>query len=498
MDKPLVILEMANNHMGNISHGKKIINQFKIITKQFENKIDFAFKFQFRDQKTFIHDTYKNSSHKGVKRFEDTFLSKSQWKNLISHSKKKYNLICTPFDEISVKKVFKESFKYVKIASCSATDWPLLEQFIKCYKKNKKKIIASLAGLKDGEISKLISFFNNRSVDIKYLYCVGMYPTKISNLNLSYFNKLKKIYGNQILGFSSHEHPFNYKTPLVAYGSGIRIFEKHVGIQTKKYKLNKYSSNPTDLKKWLDNLATGIEIWGSTKARNKNLNKELIDLNNFKRGVYSSKKLLKGTKLKKIHFKLRYPATKYQIKANDISRYNQITLKKTVSMNKPIRYNDVLIKDTRTKITLIREKIINFIQNKVILPSDARLELSHHYGLEKFEKYGITMINVINNKYCKKIIIMLPGQRHPEQFHKTKEESFFILSGNVNLKLDNKNYILKQGMLKTIKKTVKHKFYSKKGCIIEELSTKSKANDSFYTDKKINRNKDRKSFISLY
>ena len=92
--------------------------------------------------------------------------------------------------------------------------------------------------------------------------------------------------------------------------SGIRIFEKHVGIQTKKYKLNKYSSNPTDLKKWLDNLATGIEIWGSTKASNKNLNKELIYLNNFKRGVYSSKKLLNGTKIKNIHFKLKYQATK--------------------------------------------------------------------------------------------------------------------------------------------------------------------------------------------
>ena len=136
--------------------------------------------------------------------------------------------------------------------------------------------------------------------------------------------------------------------------------------------------------------------------------------------------------------------------------------------------------------------------NKVILPSDARLEISHHYGLEKFDKFGITMINIINNKYCKKIIIMLPGQTHPEQFHKNKEESFFILNGNVTLRLDKKNFNLKQGMLKTIKPTTKHQFYSKKGCIIEELSTKSKVNDSFYTDKRINKNKNRKSFISLY
>ena len=146
------------------------------------------------ETKTFIIKPSKKLNHKGVKRFEETFLNNSQWKNLISFSKKKYDLICTPFDEKSVKKVFNEKFKYAKIASCSATDWPLLEQFTKSYKKNKKKIIASLAGLNDEEISKLISFFHNRSIDIKFLYCVGIYPTKTADLNLSFFNKLKNIW----------------------------------------------------------------------------------------------------------------------------------------------------------------------------------------------------------------------------------------------------------------------------------------------------------------
>lgn len=498
MNKPLVILEMANNHMGDISHGKKIINEFKKITKLYEKRIDFSFKFQYRDPETFIHETHKNSDHKGVRRFEDTFFDNSQWTKLISHTKKHYKLICTPFDEKSVKRVFKEQFDFVKIASCSATDWPLIEQFVESYKKRKKKIIASLAGLSEDEISKLISFFNNRSIDIKYLYCVGMYPTEITNLNLSYFQKLKSLYGDKIIGFSSHEAPNSYKTPLVAFGSGIRIFEKHVGITTKNYKLNKYSLSPSDLKIWLDNLNTGIEIWGSEKSREKNLKKELVDLNNFKRGVYSTKNITKGTELKANLFKLSFPASKNQIKANDISKYKKIISKKNIRSNSPLKYSDFIIQDSRTKITIIRDKIRNFIQNKVILPPDARLEISHHYGLEKFSKFGLTMINIINNKYCKKILILLPGQTHPEQFHKKKEESFFILNGDVRLRLDKKNYNLSQGMLKTIKPNTRHKFYSKKGCIIEELSTKSLVNDSFYTDKTISENKNRKSFISLF
>ena len=32
--KPTVILEIANNHMGDISHGKKIIKSFNKITKK--------------------------------------------------------------------------------------------------------------------------------------------------------------------------------------------------------------------------------------------------------------------------------------------------------------------------------------------------------------------------------------------------------------------------------------------------------------------------------
>ena len=108
------------------------------------------------------------------------------------------------------------------------------------------------------------------------------------------------------------------------------------------------------------------------------------------------------------------------------------------------------------------------------------------------------MINIINTKYCKKLIIMLPGQIHPQQYHRFKEESFFVLSGNVTLKLDKKKYFLKEGMIKTILPQTIHEFYSKKGCIIEELSTTHKVNDSFYIDKSISKNKNRKSFISLF
>ena len=41
----------------------------------------------------------------------------------------------------------------------------------------------------------------------------------------------------------------------------------------------------------------------------------------------------------------------------------------------------------------------------------------------------VTMITVVNKQYCEESLILLPGQSHPEQFHKIKEETFHVLWG---------------------------------------------------------------------
>ena len=203
----LVILEMANNHMGSLAHAKNIIKKFSNITKKFSKKIDFALKFQYRDKETFIHEEYKLSDDKFVKRFQSTFFSDQQWKNLTQFSKKYFKLACTPFDETSADKVFKQNFDYVKIASCSATDWPLVEHIYKNYRKKKKKLIVSLGGLNEADITKVTSYFKNKKVDVSFLYCVAKYPSASNELNLSFFDYLRKKYGERIIGFSTHENP---------------------------------------------------------------------------------------------------------------------------------------------------------------------------------------------------------------------------------------------------------------------------------------------------
>ena len=496
--KTVVILEMANNHMGSLDHAKKIIEKYNYITREFTNKIDFVLKFQYRDRETFIHENYKNSENKYVKRFQSTFFSDREWQKVIKFSRKHFKLACTPFDEVSVDRVFKEKFDYVKIASCSVTDWPLVEYIYKKYKKKKKKIIASLGGLSETEIIKVNSFFKNRKVDISFLYCVAKYPSHTNELNLSFFDYLKKKYGEQIIGFSTHEDPEIKISPAVAYGAGVRIFEKHIGLETKIIKLNKYTVSPDKLKIWLTNLCEAIEIWGSIDFRNKNLKKEKINLSVFKRGIYLNKNIKSGKRIKKSDLYFAFPSIKNQLTANVSQKFNLIVTKKNLNKNSPLFFKDVRVIDNQSAVKKVRDKIRDLLNSaKIILPKNPRLEISHHYGIQNFYKYGTVMINFINHSYCKKLIIMLPGQKHPAQFHKKKEESFFILYGSINLILDKKKFNLRTGDLKTIKKKQVHNFSTKTGAVIEELSTTSISSDSYYLDKKIVNNKNRKSFIYL-
>ena len=100
--KNLFILDLANNHFGDMQHAKLIIKNFSEVVKK--NKLNAAIKFQLRDYDTFIHKDYLNSDDKYVRRFLDTKLSISQFKELFKYVKKN-NLLtaCTPFDENSVK-----------------------------------------------------------------------------------------------------------------------------------------------------------------------------------------------------------------------------------------------------------------------------------------------------------------------------------------------------------------------------------------------------------
>jgi len=118
--------------------------------------------------------------------------------------------------------------------------------------------------------------------------------------------------------------------------------------------------------------------------------------------------------------------------------------------------------------------------------------------MEHFKEFGLVMITVVNREYCKKLIVMLPGQTHPEQYHKQKEETFVILHGSMTLWLDGEQREANRGDVITVQRGVRHKFYSREGVVFEEISSTHYTNDSIYTDPAITANPRRKTMLTYW
>jgi len=119
----LFVLEMANNHMGEVAHGIEVIRQFGAVCRQFP-EFKFAFKLQYRDLDSFIHPAMKDRNDlKYIKRFSETKLSRQDFERLIEEMRANgFLAMCTPFDNASVGTIESQNLDIVKIASCSFTD----------------------------------------------------------------------------------------------------------------------------------------------------------------------------------------------------------------------------------------------------------------------------------------------------------------------------------------------------------------------------------------
>lgn len=492
----LIVLEIANNHMGNLNHGIDLINEYSKICKKYP-KFNYAFKLQYRQLDKFIHKDFKDRFDLNyIKRFQETKLMESDFDALIQCIKdNSYYAMVTAFDNESYGLIQKQPIDIIKIASCSFGDWPLLESA----SQFDLPIIASTAGASLETIDNVVSFFANRDRDFSLMHCVAQYPTPDINMNLSQIDFLKKRYPDIRIGFSTHEDPDSTDMIKMAIAKGANIFEKHIALPTDKYPINKYSVDPKQFEKWLSAAAYAIDICGEANKRVMNNKEEQKSLKSLQRGVFFKKNFKKGHVLNNDDVYFAFPSQENQFTANDFSKYSIYTLNQDVSKDQALYYDLAELTNLRKDLVKIVDKVRKIISNADIkLPSKILLDISHHYGIEKFDKFGMCIFTLINRSYCKKLLICFAGQTHPEQFHKKKEETFRLLHGDVNLILDGEVKILNPGDIVTVEKEVRHEFSSKKGCIIEEISDTHFVDDSYYTDQKINTNKDRKTTITFF
>lgn len=492
MNQPLFIFEMANNHMGDAAHGVAIIEAMGEACQGFP--FDFAFKLQYRDLDTFIHPSFQGRDDvKYVKRFEETRLSHEQFQILLEAMRRcGFRTICTPFDENSVDLISAQGIEVIKIASCSLTDWPLLEKIAQAG----KPVIASTAGASPEEVDNVVSFFLHRSIALTLMHCVAEYPTPDEHLHIARIDALRARYPEVRVGFSTHENPDVVEPVMLALAKGATVFEKHVGLPTERYVLNAYSANPAQVRQWLNAARRGLamcgsEIWPEATPA------EQESLASLRRGVFLTQARQAGDTIDDNVVCFAFPPVVGQITANQWSKYSHFTAHVPLAAGQPLMQADVEQGNERAHVLAAVTAVRKLLQiGNIVVPGKSDLEISHHYGMERFAEFGLTMITVVNREYCKKLIVMLPGQTHPEQHHTKKEETFVILHGNMQFWLDGKELQARCGDVITVQRGVKHKFYSPEGVVFEEISSTHYPDDSFYSDPSINANPHRKTLLT--
>lgn len=311
----LFVLELANNHWGDIKRGIKIIEYFSKVARF--NNVRCAIKLQLRDVDNFIHRNFlKRADVRYIKKTLDTQMPKKDFIILFDVIRQNNCIpMATPFDEASVDFCEELGLPLLKIASSDINDWPLIERIA----RTKKPVIASTGGSSLKDLDDLVTFFENRNLQFALNHCVSIYPSEYTELELNQIDFLRRRYPGHTIGFSSHEYDDWVGSVMIAYAKGARTFERHIDIEMDSVPVSPYCSLPEQIDLWFKAFHKAKAMCGlSSETKRIPSEKETKYLDLLVRGVYARKDLPRGHKLTMEDVYLAVPLQKGQISCREL------------------------------------------------------------------------------------------------------------------------------------------------------------------------------------
>jgi N-acetylneuraminate synthase len=327
----LFVLEMANNHLGSLERGLKIVAAYGQVVRF--NNVRAAIKLQFRDVDSFIHRDFRGRSDiRYIKKTLDTRLSIEASAALVRAIRQANCLtMATPFDESSVDLCGELGIQLLKIASSDVNDWLLIEKIASL----KKPVVVSTGGSSLKDVDDLVRFFDNRRIPLAINHCVSLYPSEDGQLELNQIDFLRRRYPEHVIGFSTHEYRDWTSSMLIAYAKGARTFERHVDIAEDGVKISPYCSLPEQVDCWFKAFHRARTMCGaSSRQKRLPLPEETAYLDTLVRGVYARRPLPTGHVLSDADVYLAIPLQKGQISCRELMR-GEVLLR-------PIRQDDPL------------------------------------------------------------------------------------------------------------------------------------------------------------
>jgi N-acetylneuraminate synthase len=332
----LFVLELANNHWGDVNRGLRIIREFGTVVRY--NDVRAAIKLQFRDVESFIHKDFRaREDIRYIKKTIDTKLSRDDLAQLVEGVRRTNCVrMATPFDEKSVELCVELGIEIIKIASSDITDWPLLEKIA----RTRKPVMVSTGGSSLNNIDNMVIFFENRNIPLAINHCISLYPSEDAELQLNQIDFLKGRYPGHVVGLSTHEYHDWASSMLIAYAKGARTFERHVDIQTGDKAISPYCSTPEQIAVWFQAFKKAQEMCGAPGIeRHPSPQKEIDYLNSLVRGVYAKHDLPAGHVLSSNDYYLAIPLQKGQLSCREL--LNDQVLAQDIKQDAPMMVDAV-------------------------------------------------------------------------------------------------------------------------------------------------------------
>ena len=475
--RDLFILDLANNHQGSVRHALDIIGACADVVRS--AGVQAAVKFQFRELDTFIHPAYRSADEpKHIRRFLSTRLGVDDWVRLTAAVRDAgFRTMATPFDEASLDLVERLDLDFVKVASCSASDWPLLERIA----ASGKPVVFSTGGLTLDEIDNIVSFSEHRALDAAIMHCVAVYPTPPEDLELHQIGLFRQRYPGFPVGWSTHEAPDDTTRCKWRLRRGRRSSSVmqvwRQGRVAQRVLFDARAVGPL-----VRSASESAFDAGASVGRHASSEEEQQSLAGLKRGVWAASAIKAGRRITRDDVYFAMPLQPGQMVSG--SWRNDVTATRALSANEAVTPTDVrghADEDVHRRVySAIHQAKALLNTARILLPNDFKVEYSHHHGWARFNEIGAFLIDVVNREYCKKYIIQIPGQRHPAHYHKLKEETFAVLFGELRATIDSRERVLQPGDQALVLPGVWHDFHTTTGVVFEEISTTHHNDDSVY------------------
>jgi len=118
--------------------------------------------------------------------------------------------------------------------------------------------------------------------------------------------------------------------------------------------------------------------------------------------------------------------------------------------------------------------------------------LTPHFGLHDFYRIGEIEYWIINdreNQYCGKFLFLFENQRCPLHHHNVKDETFYIVKGNVSMQAGEREFRMTPCETFKMKPGVDHTFAAVDGpALVLEVSLPSIEHDNVFADSRIGNN----------